>query len=135
MVSLFIPQSRVKLQCIAQVNAKNIHWLKFQSSWASASLRSHLFTLQNFSWPCMSLSAVEAQGTARSHPTHSAHLEMVTSPTLALLHLHPCSRQTLAICLRGGGEKHTKKQWLENAQSGYEDGAGGRRMWLMLVTE
>lgn len=105
MVSLFIPQSGLKLQCIAQVDAKNIHWLKFQPSWASASLRSHLFTLQIFSWPCMSLSAVEAQGTAHSHPTHSAHLEMVTSPTPALLRLHLCSRQTVAI---GGGRKQPR---------------------------
>lgn len=53
----------------------------------------------------MSLSAVEAQGTGHSHPTHSAHLEMVTSPTPALLRLHLCSRQTVAI---GGGRKQPR---------------------------
>lgn len=44
----------------------------------------------------MSLTAVEAQGTARSQPTHGTHLEMVTSPTPALLRLHLFSRQALA---------------------------------------
>lgn len=45
----------------------------------------------------MSLTAVKAQGTARSQPTHGTHLEMVTSPTPALLCLHLFSRQAVAV--------------------------------------
>lgn len=64
----------------------------------------------------MSLTAVEAQGTARSQPTHGTHLEMVTSPTPALLCLHLFSRQAVAVW--GKKKKTTVGTMLEEAKEG-----------------
>lgn len=56
------------------------------------------------------------------HPAHSTHLELVTDPTQALLHLHLSSRQAVAFF----AGKNKESVVGHKAQSGAGDSAGRR---------